>query len=400
MPKRSRSVLPLFVAEGCASWSANQLGLGVYFYTSHEFGWGMQENFVFAIVQSAVYIAASLLASKIAAWLGRRAMLVALYIGCAITVAAMLALTMTGHASALVIAGLIIFFNMLMALGWPAVESLASSGVSAKELSKRISYYNLVWSGIGAIAVGVNGLLIENFPRTMFLIPAILCSVAAAAVAMSGRASVHGESLVDDSPHAKPEKELAQVRTLALWLSRILLPATYVTINALMAMMPSLPVMKAMDPTWQTIIGSTWMVTRWVTFAALGLTAWWHTRPRLLLVAAAGAMAAFLGVALGGNVATMISCQFVLGVSLGIVYAASLYFGMVLSSGSTEHGGYHEALIGLGSLMGPGIGAISQWIRPNDFRVSAYSVASVIFVSLMCAVAAERVATARRQRES
>ena len=29
--------------------------------------------------------------------------------------------------------------------------------------------------------------------------------------------------------------------------------------------------------------------------------------------------------------------------------------GMVLSDGSTEHGGYHEALIGLGSVLGPGM---------------------------------------------
>ena len=42
--------------------------------------------------------------------------------------------------------------------------------------------------------------------------------------------------------------------------------------------------------------------------------------------------------------------------------------GMVLSEGSTEHGGYHEALIGLGSILGPGTAALTQWKWPNDLR--------------------------------
>ena len=43
----------------------------------------------------------------------------------------------------------------------------------------------------------------------------------------------------------------------------------------------------------------------------------------------------------------MIAWQIVLGVTMGLIYSGSLYFGMVLSEGSTEHGGYHEALIGM-----------------------------------------------------
>ena len=108
------------------------------------------------------------------------------------------------------------------------------------------------------------------------------------------------------------------------------------------------------------------MIARWFTFLALGLSVWWHTRPRLLLVAALAMLVGFLGIAfrpgdflpstLAIDLAAILFAQLVLGIALGLIYTASLYFGMVLSEGATEHGGYHEALIGLGSVLGPGSG--------------------------------------------
>jgi hypothetical protein len=85
------------------------------------------------------------------------------------------------------------------------------------------------------------------------------------------------------------------------------------------------------------------------------------------------------------DLGSMIAWQIVLGTVLGVIYSASLYFGMVLSEGSTEHGGYHEALIGLGCMLGPGAGAATQWLRPGDARAGVIAVAGVVAVSLVFA---------------
>jgi hypothetical protein len=90
----------------------------------------------------------------------------------------------------------------------------------------------------------------------------------------------------------------------------------------------------------------------------------------------------------------MIAWQVVLGVVMGVIYAGSLYFGMVLSEGSTEHGGYHEALIGLGSVLGPGTAALTQWAWPNDLRAGVIAVSGVISVSVLVAA----LATVRARR--
>ena len=41
-------------------------------------------------------------------------------------------------------------------------------------------------------------------------------------------------------------------------------------------MMPSLPVMQGLDETHKTLLGSTWMAARWITFLILGLGAGWY----------------------------------------------------------------------------------------------------------------------------
>jgi len=83
--------------------------------------------------------------------------------------------------------------------------------------------------------------------------------------------------------------------------------------------------MKTLDPTAQTLVGSAWMVSRWLTFWFLGATLFWHTRPRLLLVATFGMGVAFVGVTAPLGLASMIAFQVLLGASLGLIYTASLY---------------------------------------------------------------------------
>ena len=88
-------------------------------------------------------------------------------------------------------------------------------------------------------------------------------------------------------PAPPVEPELAKQRVVALWLSRICVPAMYLMIYSLAAMMPSLPVLQSLRPSMQTLVSSVWMVMRFLAFVLLGATVFWHTRPRILLVAAA-----------------------------------------------------------------------------------------------------------------
>src|SRR2546430_9146023 len=135
----------------------------------------------------------------------------------------------------------------------------------------------------------------------------------------------------DLAAHLDPEPDLLRSRKLALWLSRIALPAMYVVNFGVGAILPTLPVMRQFAPTYQTLYGSIWMGARLIVFAVLGATAFWHTRPRLLLAASVGLLFAFLIVTLTPSLPLMIGGQVLLGISLAMIYTASLYFGIVLS---------------------------------------------------------------------
>jgi hypothetical protein len=152
--------------------------------------------------------------------------------------------------------------------------------------------------------------------------------------------------------------------------------------------------MRHLSTTLETVVGSVWLTTRLFAFIILAFGSWWHTRPRALLWAAIVMGVAFFGMTLrptGGasptaDLISMIAWQAVLGLAIGMIYSGSLYFGMVLSEGSTEHGGYHEALIGLGWILGPVAGVGAQQLRPDSVWMGIAAVGSVIGASVLIVI--------------
>jgi MFS family permease len=383
----------LFVVEFLTSCSTNFLQVGIFFYTQQRFGWTLRSNFLLAAAQGATYVCGAMSAGRLSTRWPARTALARLYV-------AMCLVGCLGAAfpRSWVLATLLPIYAGLGAMTWPILESLVSTGLESHALSRRIAVYNLVWSGSGAMVIALNGSVIEHFPRGVFAIPAVLHASCITILVLASRRAIPAqiESAEPKDPIAPPdvEPELLRLRTSALWLSRVALPATYVLIYSLMALMPSLPVFHSLDAAHQTLAGSTWMAARLVAFIILGLASWWHTRPRILVLAAAIMLLGFLGVVIrpsdllgpaaqSADLLSMILWQIPLGLALGMIYAASLYFGMVLSEGSTEHGGYHEALIGLGSILGPGAGALAQIVRPGDVQFGIRAVGSVVAASVL-----------------
>ena len=194
--------------------------------------------------------------------------------------------------------------------------------------------------------------------------------------------------------NAAVSAQLVGQRQLALWLSRIALPATYVVAYSLSPILPSLPAVKQFSPSVATLLASVWLAARAAMFLVTRITKFWRVRPDLLLWSTVVMLVAFVGtivppalagLAPGYAIGVMLVAETVLGLALGLIYTSSLYFGMVLSEGSTEHGGYHEALIGLGQTLGPGVGAMVLWLRPGDFFVSVAGVSAIVSVSIIVA---------------
>jgi hypothetical protein len=397
----------LFTIEFLMSCGANFLSTGVFFYTTQRFGWTLRSNFILAAAQGCLYVCGAMSAGQLRKRWSPRGTLMRLF-----TCMMLVGLTGFIFPRSLVLAVLLPLYSGIGAASWPILESLVASGFEAAAMAGRIAAYNLAWSGAGALVLAVNGWIIEHYPGGVLAIPAILNGTCAVLIRPS-RGVVTSVTTSEVAPHrtALPhvEPELLRLRTVALWLSRVALPATYVLIYSLMALMPSLPVLRPFTPAKQTLICSTWMAARLVTFFLLGIGTWWHTRPRILLVAALAMLIAFLGVVIRPSdllgpslvrfdILSMLAWQILLGCALGMIYCGSLYFGMALSDGSTEHGGYHEALIGLGSILGPGAGAIAQWLHPGDVHAGIVAVGWVVAASVFAVAVTSLVIRRKAER--
>jgi len=420
----AQPALPLPVVLWLAAIASSGTSLmitGIYFYMANQYRWGLKQNFLLAAGQGAVYIVGALNSHRITQRLRPRNALAIVYTlmaACAIWAMVMRHFPMW-------VSALLLLYTIISVISWPILESQVTTGTDSHTMSKRISTYNLVWAATGVFMLAVNGAIIQHLPIGVFLWPAAAHVITMAIVMAKAPRANAGESAAGaltggitsettEPPVRAPaalhcEPDLLRSRTLALWLSRLALPATYVVIYGLMSLMPSLPIMQKLDPTKQTLVGSIWMASRWVAFLVLGLTTWWHTRPRLLLAAAMVMLVAFVGVTVRPtdvlhhstftlDLLSMSFWQLALGACMGVVYSCSLYFGMVLSHGSTEHGGYHEALIGLGQVLGPGAGAIAAIVRPGNVGAGIMAVGSVIFLSAFAVVIASLIGS-RREAE-
>jgi MFS family permease len=376
----------LFAVAFLASIGATLLTLGFFYFTTSVWGWDAKLNLALAASMNVFYIGGSLLAHAISERLGRRKALVVLY--ALMTIACLFAASFNTH---LAVSICLLAYMSVTGATWPMLESLCAETPDAHAMSRRIGAYNFNWAIAGMIAVCGAGVLIEHWRGGMFIAPAILHG--SGALLMLFLLIYAPSEQTFQSAHLEPEPELLQSRKLALWLSRIALPAMYVVNYALGAILPTLPIMQHFTPTQQTLCGSVWLVARTLGFAVLGFNVFWHTRPRLLLLASVGLLLAFVIVTLAPSqfvrasfavdLTTMLCGQILLGVAMAMIYTGSLYFGMVLSQSSTEHGGYHEALIGLGGVLGPGAGALTQYIWPGDVRMAIAAVGGIVAISVI-----------------
>jgi MFS family permease len=390
----------LYAVEAANAISAILLVVGLSFYTSHRFGWGARENFTVAAFQGALYIIGALLAKKISRRRGRQKSLIALYV--CMTAFALGVGICASMGWAFATALLAVLETVFVGASWPMLQSLISAAGEPSQLSKRLGYYNIIWSAVGAVSVAACGAVIQYAPAWAFF-GIIVAGHIAAGLLILFRARPTGEpepaaarklTAPDRGSTARPQIDETTLRRhrLALWLSRIALPSTYIIVYSISPALPTLPAIKQLTPTTATLVGSIWLISRAVAFVITGNTTFWHRRPVLMFVSSVIMVFAFIGTLVPGIVGgidlthallAMVAAQIVLGLSIGTIYSASLYFGMAVSEGSTEHGGYHEALIGLGQVLGPLLGATLQWVYPGTLLPAVIGISGVVSLSVV-----------------
>jgi hypothetical protein len=191
-------------------------------------------------------------------------------------------------------------------------------------------------------------------------------------------ASATKPSLSKPDPHPHPAATTKVFLRLA-WLAN---PFAYIAINTLIAVIPG--VAKRLD--LSTMVAgfccSIWCFSRLGAFFVLWRWNGWHYRFRWLLVSYLALVGTFASILLAPNLAVLILAQLIFGCVAGLIYYSSLFYSMDLGDTKGEHGGIHEAVIGLGNFAGPAVGAASLYLLPQYANSGAFAVSGLLLLGL------------------
>lgn len=159
------------------------------------------------------------------------------------------------------------------------------------------------------------------------------------------------------------------------WLAN---PLSYVAINTLIPLIPSIASRLGMSTAMAGITCSVWMFARLAAFILLRRWSGWHYR-FIWLAGAFGLMVAcFAFLIMSPTIALFVIMELGFGFSIGLIYYSSLYYSMNASDQQGAHGGLHEAMIGAGLFVGPACGASTLFFLPSIINAGAWSVCGLL----------------------
>ena len=346
----------------------------LFFYLRRTFGFGEVENLLTAALGGFVYIIAAWQGGKLAQ---RYGCIRLIYIGCC---GIILSLTL-GMVLPTATAQIMVFclWTVGVCCIWPALETLISER-SGAELPKMVGIYNVTWAGGSAVGYFTAGILIEKLGMaSLFWLPLGLTVLELALLPFAARL------LKKENDHPCQEAPLTTVGCEAhakrfLQMAWIANPFSYVAINTVIPLIPSLAEKLSLSTGMAGIVCSLWMFARLAAFAALWRWTGWHYRFSWLVGSFLLLIVCFFGLLMSPSIGLLLVAQVGFGLSIGLIYYSSLYYSMNVKENQGSNAGLHEAMIGAGLFIGPAVGAATLYLIPTAIGIGAWSVGGLLCV--------------------
>jgi predicted MFS family arabinose efflux permease len=367
-----------FTLEGLNSFGTVFYFNYIYFLTRDKFGFGNKLNLALAAFLGFIYVFAAWQAGKFAQ---RRGYFTALKIGFAIMAAALAAGLFLNFALGQIFAAASVTIGMCFI--WPTLEALASDGETAAQLPRVIGLYNVVWATSAALASFIGGTLIENFGfKILYWLPlGIVLFQLALAFWLQKHATEIAREILNKpvtSPPSEPHRPASPEAKAFLRMAWLSNPFSYVAIQTLIAVIPGIAAKFHLSPMFTGFLCYLWCFVRLGAFAALWHWTDWHYRFRWLAASFVFLIFSFATILMSPNLIVLIVAQIFFGGATGLIYYSSLFYSMDAGDAKGEHGGIHEAAIGLGNCVGPAVGALSLQFLPGIPNSGAIAVSALL----------------------
>jgi predicted MFS family arabinose efflux permease len=350
----------------------------LFFFLHDRFGFGNRGNLLVAALHGGAYVFAARFGGRFAQARGYLTSLAVGFAGLALCtgVAAFI-----DRADAQV--WMVVPYTSALLLTWPALEALVIEHEPAARVPHMVGLYNLTWSLATALSYFTGGRLYDAIGRgAVFVVPSVMfVALLMAVLWLRPRAARMIPPEVEDGRVAHPDGHATASRVPAhtfLRLAWIANPFAYMAMYTVLAVMPDLARRLGLSPTRAGLFCSVWFFSRVVAFAALWAWTGWHYRFRWMVAAFASIILAFTAILLAPSLAIMVLAQIFFGLSAGLIYYSSLFYAMDVGEEKGEHGGLHEAAIGIGICAGPAVGALSLQMWPGAPRANAMAVGTLL----------------------
>jgi predicted MFS family arabinose efflux permease len=368
-----------FVIEGLNSFATILFFNYLYFFMRDRFGFGDRANLAFAALLGLIYTFAAWQGGKFAHRFGY---FTALKIGFGLMVAGLAVSSQMNSASGVILAALVT--NVGQCLIWPTLEALVSESETPAGVPRAVGIYNIVWALTNALAFFIGGTLVVKFGfKSIFYLPLFVVLSQLALMFWlqkyaneAARASTGKQTATPPPDPDRPSPARAKTFLRMSWLAN---PFAYIAINTLIAVTPGLAAKFHVSPMFAGFVWSLWCFARLGAFVVLWRWTDWHYRFRWLAASFAVLIVSFAAILLSPNLALLIVAQIFFGGAIGLIYYSSLFYSMDGGSAKSEHGGIHEAAIGLGNCVGPALGAAALEFLPQYANSGAMAV-SVLLV--------------------
>ncbi len=357
----------------------------LFFFLRDHFHFGNRGNLGVSAWSGFIYIFAAWQCGKFAAKHGR---VLSLKIGFASLCAVMIGAALTSRS----LTGQLIFvslYNVVLLLTWPALEALVSERESQAGVQEMVGIYNCTWASFAALSYFSGGKLYDAFGAgAVFWLPA---GIFFSQFLLLLWLEKHHAAVLAATPEPPKEKHHApesaalnqpvgpQAFLKMAWLAN---PFAYIAINTLIAVMPGVAKTLALSPTQTGLFCSVWFFGRFAAFAALWKWHGWHYRFRWLLGAFLLLIASLATILLAQQLWLVIVAQVFFGLATGLMYYSSLFYAMDVGEASSEHGGLHEAFIGMGIFLGPATGAAALTLAPQSANAGTWAVSALLTIGL------------------
>ena len=366
-----------YTVEGINSFAVVIYFNYLYFFFRDQFGFDDRQNLELAAFIGVIYVFASLWAGKFAQRCGY---FMALKIGFGV-MALGLAVGSQLHTVAGAIAAACVV-NVGMCCIWPTLEALVSEGANA---ARAVGIYNITWAVNNAVAFFIGGMLIQKFGyQTIFYLPLAFMLLQFALVfwlekirAVETAPETGNDFSAREANQASPA--VAKNFRRMAWLAN---PIAYIAINTLIAVLPGIAAKFQLSTSLAGFVCSLWCFARVVAFVTLWRWTGWHYKFPWLAGAFALLIISFTTILVAHTLAVVLVAQVFFGAGIGLIYYSSLFYAMDAHDSSSEHGGIHEAAIGVGNSVGPAVGALALWLAPQNAGVSAWAVSGLLTTGL------------------